>query len=186
MEILDHIREEELIKEIQNGEKTLFKLYYIKEKKKFTDWATHRFGTSEKKASRLYHKSFLKLYEILACKMIDKTHLSINQILYSITKVLVHEDPEFKMNLTRDLNEDDNLPDNIRNLIFKANGYEEKPEIKLKAVWDSLDQKTRMVVRMLYFDNLEPEKVAENIGLENEEEAMKLKEESFTKFFKVL
>ena len=186
MEILDHIREEEIIREIKNGERSLFKLYYIKEKDKFTDWATHKFGISEKKALRLYHKSFLKLYETITCKKIDNSQLSVNQTLYSITKALMHEDPELKTDLTQDIKEEDNLPENIRKIIFEPNGKDEQPEVELKSIWNALDEKSRAVIRMLYFDNLDPEKIAEILGLENEEEVMKLKEGIFTKFFKII
>jgi len=186
MEILDHIKEEEIIKEIQNGERSLYKLYYIKEKDKFIDWSTHRFGISEKKALRLYHKSILKLYETIVCRKIENSLISLNQTLYSITKVLMHEDPELKTDLTQDLTEEDNLPQKIREIIFKQNGSNEQPEVEIKSIWDSLDEKSRIVIRMLYFDNLGPEKIAEILGLENEEEVMKLKERIFTKFFKIL
>ena len=186
MEIFDHIREEDLIKEIHNGEKSLFKLFYIEEKEKFSEWATHRFGISEKKALKLYHKSFLKLYETIVCKRIYNTQFSINQTLYSISKVLMQEDPELKADLTKDISEENNLPDNIREILFRTNGCDNKPEIKIKAVWDSLDKKCRIVIRQLYFDNLEPEKIASDLGLENVEEVMNLKEGCFKKLFKVL
>ena len=47
-------------------------------------------------------------------------------------------------------------------------------------------EKSRMIIRMLYFDNLDPDIIAANLSLKNEEEVMKLKEEIFTKFFKML
>jgi len=186
MEIFDHIREEDLIKEIHNGEKSLFRLFYIKEKKQFTEWSTHRFSISEKKSLKLYHKSFLKLYETIACKKILNTQFSINQTLYSISKVLMKEDPELKADLTKEIDEENLLPDNILEILFRKNGWGNKPEIKIKAVWDSLDTKCQSVIRQLYFENLEPEIIASDLGLEDPEEVMNLKEECFKKFFKVL
>lgn len=186
MEILHHIKEDELINEIRNGEKSLLRLFYLKEKKNFLEWSTKHFGISSKKAIRLYKRSILELYEIVAFRKINKVDFVLKDALYSIASYLMKTDQAFKIEITE---KDDNQTELIKQLqqfINKSNGYSDEVDDKIRAIWNSLDTTEKSIVKLLYYDNIEPDKIAETLGLEGTDKVMKIKETVISRFLQTI
>lgn len=176
MEILDHIKEDELINEIRNGEKSLLRLFFLREKENFLVWSTKHYGISSKKAIRLYKRSFLELYEIIAFRKINKVDFVLKDALYSIASYLMKTNQEFKIEITEKDDNQTGLIEQLQQFINKSNGYSDEVDAKIRAIWDSLDPIEKSIVKLLYYDNLEPEKIAEILDLTGIDEVMKIKE----------
>ena len=140
MEILNHIKDEELIKEIKNGDKSLLKLYYLKEKETFIQWATKNFGISEKKAFRLYNASFLKFFEMLVCWRIKEFKFLLKDALYSFASFIMSNNPEFHSELGQAVYDPSTLPDYIHQFLERTNGQIYEANIKMKAICIEFDE----------------------------------------------